>query len=482
MGLALIPLYIHYLGIESYGLIGVYATVQIWMTLFDLGMAPTLQREMARFTAGAQTADGIARIFRSLESIYFGLGLSISLSLFFAADTLAAHWLRVERLSPSTVAAAVAIMAWALAPRWISGLYRSAAMGLQRQVWLNVVGSIFATARGVGVVFVLAWFAPTMGAFFCYQGAVAALEMGVLGLTMRAWMPNLRHAPWIDRQALLSVWRFSGGVFLITFFSLAMTQIDRLLLPKLIGLEQFGYYVLAVTVSGGVGLLVGPICSAVYPRIAELAVARNEEQLVHLYHRTAEVATLLAAPLAITIAFFAPELLLAWTRDRSLSGAVAPVLALYVLGSLFNALMIPPGLLQLAFGWTSLGAYTNGVATFLLVPAFLWLVPRHGVMAAVGVWLALNLSYAIVTIPILHSRLLRGQATRWYLRDVLRPIAIVLAVLSLTRWGYDTLQIAGTAETMVIVALAWAIATLLAALATGVVGELRLRLRGPSAE
>jgi O-antigen/teichoic acid export membrane protein len=56
MNMAFIPLYIKYLGIEAYGLIGVYAILQAWLGLLDMGMRPALGREMARFTSGAHDA------------------------------------------------------------------------------------------------------------------------------------------------------------------------------------------------------------------------------------------------------------------------------------------------------------------------------------------------------------------------------------------------------------------------------------------
>jgi O-antigen/teichoic acid export membrane protein len=39
IGLAFIPLYIKYLGIEAYGLIGMFAVLQTWLALLDAGMA-----------------------------------------------------------------------------------------------------------------------------------------------------------------------------------------------------------------------------------------------------------------------------------------------------------------------------------------------------------------------------------------------------------------------------------------------------------
>lgn len=50
MSLAFIPIYIKYLGIEFYGLIGLFALLQAWLILLDMGMTPTLSREMAMST------------------------------------------------------------------------------------------------------------------------------------------------------------------------------------------------------------------------------------------------------------------------------------------------------------------------------------------------------------------------------------------------------------------------------------------------
>jgi O-antigen/teichoic acid export membrane protein len=54
MGLAFVPLYIRYLGMEAYGLIGVFAMLQTWLSLLDFGLTPTLTREMARPIANAE--------------------------------------------------------------------------------------------------------------------------------------------------------------------------------------------------------------------------------------------------------------------------------------------------------------------------------------------------------------------------------------------------------------------------------------------
>jgi len=50
MGIIFIPVYINILGIDSYGLIGIYTSLQALSGLLDIGLSNTLNREMARLS------------------------------------------------------------------------------------------------------------------------------------------------------------------------------------------------------------------------------------------------------------------------------------------------------------------------------------------------------------------------------------------------------------------------------------------------
>src|ERR1019366_6384617 len=97
MGLAFVPLYIKYLGIEAYGLIGIFALLQAWLGLLDMGMTPTLSREMARFTSGTHSAQSIRDLLRSIEVVGLGVALVIAVGIWVASGWLASDWLRAEK-------------------------------------------------------------------------------------------------------------------------------------------------------------------------------------------------------------------------------------------------------------------------------------------------------------------------------------------------------------------------------------------------
>lgn len=421
MGLAFIPVYIKLLGAEAYGLIGVYMLLQAWMVMFDMGMTPSLNREMARFLAGARSATSIRDLLRSMEWVGGGLAFLIVAVVWLAASWVAHSWLKIGQLSVDTVVQAVTIMGFVLALRLWEEIYRGAIRGMQRQVWLNGAQALLATLRWGGVVVVLL-VAPEIQAFFLWQAAVSVASVLVLGRKTYLLLPQPSRGARFSLEEIRSVGRFAGGMTTIALLALLLTQIDKLLLSGLLTLDQFGYYALASLLSGALVQLVTPINAAVYPRFTELVTRCDEAGLVKTYHDSCQLMSAIIIPPALLLACFADPVLLLWTGNRELTALVAPVLSLLALGTLFNGFMNVPYMLQLAHGWTGYAIRVNTVAVALIVPAILWTVPRYGAIGAAWIWLVLNAAYVTLAAHFMYRRLLPGQKLRWYRDAVIRPL------------------------------------------------------------
>jgi O-antigen/teichoic acid export membrane protein len=433
IGLAFLPLYIKYLGIEAYGLIGIFALLQAWLALLDMGMTPTLNREMARFTAGVHTSQSIRDLLRSLETICFGIAALIGLLIWAASGWLASDWLRVDKLPLEVVAQAIAIMGGVAALRFVEGIYRGAILGLQRQVFFNVVNASLATVRAVGAIAVLAWISPSIEAYFVWQGLVSIASVAILAVAAHGSLPGSTKPARFSRQAILDIRHFAGGMMATAFLALLLTQIDKVLLSKLISLEAFGYYTLAGTVVGAIYLLIAPVTQAFYPRFTELVTRDDAQELVRSYHFSAQLVTVLAAPAAMILIFFGESLMTLWTGNAILAHDVAPLLALLAAGTLLNGIMHIPYMLQLAHGWTSLTIKVNSVAAGILIPAILWVVPDYGAIGAAWVWVTLNAGYILFDIHFMHRRLLSTEKWRWYSQDVVTPMAAAMGTAWLCR-------------------------------------------------
>lgn len=434
MSLVFIPLYLHFLGIEAYGLVGMFVTLQAMFGILDLGLSSTLNRELARLSVHPDKPGEMGQLVRTLEVIYWAVAAVIGLTVLLLASFLAHHWVHPDRLTPATVQQAFLIMGLALACQWPLGFYSGGLMGLQRQVLLNVINIIAATLRGAGAVLLLWLVSPTIQVFFIWQAAVGALQTLAVGWWLWRLLPAGGPPPRFHPQVLRAVWRFAAGMSGISVSYVILANMDKIILSRLLTLEMFGYYMLAWMAASTLSRLVYPLVTATYPRFTQLVSLDNIVGLTNLYHRSCQLMSVLILPAALVVGLFSSELLLVWTRNPITVENTHIILSLLVIGTALNGLEGLPFSLQLSYGWTKLIFFTNVTGMLFLIPSLIFLILHYGAVGAAAVWVILNAGYLLITMQFMHRRLLQDEKWRWYIRDVSFPLGVSLAVAALGRW------------------------------------------------
>jgi len=431
MGLVFIPLYIKFMGVESYGLIGIFASLQAMFALLDMGLSTTLNREMARLSVLPGKAQEMRDLVRSLEIIYWGIAVLIGIVVVATAPLIAYHWVKPGKLSPATIQSALRIMGCAMALQWPFSFYSGGLMGLQKQVLLNAINIVTATLRGAGAVLILWLLSPTIQAFFTWQIVISITNTLLAAFFLWGGLPHAAQKAVFQRQLIKGVWRFAAGMSGITVLAMILTQLDKIILSKMLSLEMFGYYTLAWVVAMSISRITGPVFSAVYPRFTELVALADADGLKQLYHKSCQFMSVLILPIAAVIALFSYEVLLLWTRSPVTAEKVHLLVTILVCGTALNGLMNIPYGLQLAHGWTRLAFYVNLMSVILLVPLIIYMTSRYGAVGGASVWAILNTGYVLIAIQYMHKRLLPGEKWRWYWQDVCTPLLTVVMIVGL---------------------------------------------------
>lgn len=428
MRFAFVPIYIKYMGIESYALIGMFALVQSLLGILDMGMTPALCREMARLRGGAHTGQSIRDLLRSIEVIFITLATIVAFSIWLVSDWLATDWLRAETLDRYTIAQALSIMGVVTAVRFIGGVYRSSLMGLQLQVKVNLVEVVFQTLRGIGSVVVLAWVSPTIAAFFAWQGFLSCVELiAFMGITYRE-LPKASVNRWFSTTAVYEIRNFAGGMLGISMLTLLLMQSDKFLLSRLLSLSDYGYYTLAAAIAGGVYSIGAPILSALSPKLSELVAANNNIETARIFHLGAQLISVAMGSAAAVLVCFSTMFLHLWTQDSELSNNSSRLVSLLTFGNLLNGLMWIPYQTQLAYGWTALTIRVNSLAVIVLVPLLILITPYFGPTGAACVWVGLNAFYVIFAAQLMYQKILASEKWPWYINDLLQPLSTVFLV------------------------------------------------------
>lgn len=433
MGLIFVPLYIKYIGMESYGLIGIFSTLQVIFGLLDVGLGSTLTREMARLSVLPSKEQETRNLVRTLETLYWGIAVFVGIAVVSLAPIIAHSWVNAGQLSTETIEQAFLIMGFITVFQMPIGFYSGGLMGLQKQVLLNVINICVGTIRGAGALLILWLVSPTIQAFLLWQIGISIINSFLFAVSLWGSLPQSETKAVFQLQLLKGIWRFTAGMSGISVLVVILTQLDKIILSKLLSLEMFGYYSLASLIAMSLGRIFTPVFFSIYPRFTQLVSINDLDELKRLYHKSCQFIAALILPIAVVIALFSYEVILFWTGNPITAEKTHAIVSIMICGTALNGLMNPPYALQLAFGWTKLSVIKNIVALIILVPLIILLTMHYGAIGAASAWLILNIGYVCFEIPVMHGKILRTEMWRWYWNDVSLPILAGLSLAGLGR-------------------------------------------------
>jgi O-antigen/teichoic acid export membrane protein len=444
VGVVMVPFYLRYLGVEAYGLVGFFAMMQVWFQVLDIGLTQTMSREAARFKGGAVDALSLRRLLRSLEGVFIAVGIAGAVGIGLGSSSIAAGWLKVQHIDVGEVRQAVVLMGILVALRWICGLYRGVINGFEKLLWLNAFNIIVATARFMLVIPLLMYVGATPLIFFEFQVGVAVVELLFLvGQTYRL-LPAFSGArvtwAWAPLRPVL---KFSLAVAFTSSAWVLLTQVDKLILSKLLPLADYGVYTLAVVIAGVVTLISGPISAALQPRMTNISVSGSQSELIALYRHGTQLVGIISMPAALLLIIFPVQALSVWTGNPSIAAGAAPLLRLYALGNGILAFAAFPYYLQFARGELRLHILGNVLFLLTLLPTMVWAASTYGAKGAGYAWALSSLGYFLFWIPFIHKHFLPGKHIAWLLHDVaptvVPPTILAIALNYLVSWPENRL-------------------------------------------
>lgn len=455
------PVYLHHLGAEAFGLVGFFLMAQAWMQVLDMGLTPVLSREMSLFRAGTISAKAAACRLITLEGLQGTLALLVAGLIWLGSDQIAENWLTAQRLSANTVSSCVGLMGGAIALRWLAGLHRGVLVGLEQQNYVNALAAAFATFRFVGVVPLLLYVSAAPEYFFGFQVVVSAIELVTNVWLAHHFIPGgAMH--WPDFRVLRGMLPMIGSMAFLSAMWIMLTQIDKLVLSGILSLPDYGYFTLAVIAASGVLILAPPLHQVVQPRLTILSERGEYGSLSSLYRLASQVSVVGFVGLGIGLGLFSETVLEVWTGSEEVAKATAPILFWYGSANAVIGMLVMPFMLQFARGKLKLHVVGNLLMLIGLVPALVIAAQRWGAVGAGQMFLVANLLFLLLWVPLVHHRFMPEITWKWLFSDTLPVVLVVAGILWLAAQCMpDSLSAS--------VALIWASCSILLALATGLI-------------
>ena len=174
LSLLIVPLKMRILGVDAFGLLAFIASLQVIFSIFDLGLSPTIAREVAIDTSAnlRHSRD----LLQTLSAVYGAIGLLLGATLFFGTNWLTDHWLTLGVLPVEAARSALRLGALAIMLSWPVSFYTGVITGRERFDILNGVRTASSTVLQLGGAAVLLIFGDLV-AFAAWLAVSSLIEV-----------------------------------------------------------------------------------------------------------------------------------------------------------------------------------------------------------------------------------------------------------------------------------------------------------------
>lgn len=424
LNILLIPVYIKFLGIESYGLVGFFASLTSVLGILDLGIGATLNREIAKFSIYEDSIKNQRNLVKTLGVVYWCIALLSFLIVFFSASFISESWLNNKVLEADSSRFSIQMMSISIALNFPVSLYQGGLMGMQKQILVNKIQMIVSTFKNLGVIPVLYFMKPTIEAFFIWQVISSVLSVLIFYFSIWKLLPKQFGGGYFSVQIIKNIWGYAAAVSASAIIGIVLSQLDKMILSKTLSLESFGYYNVASNLASSIWMLIIPFNSALFPKLVQLHESNCIDNLKNIFHKSSQLLSLILYPFCSVLIFFSYQILIIWTHDTSIANNAYQIVSLLVFGVMLNGMVSLPANLAPASGWPMLITYTNLIQSILVIPLIFILVSLYESIGAAVSSVIMNSTYILFMVPYFFNKILKTERKSWYFQDILIPLFI----------------------------------------------------------
>ena len=431
-----VPIFIRLLGIEGYALVGLYIGLSSLMVFVNLGLNATVLRELARYSGGVISTQEAKDLVFSAVSLFTALLLVFVITAYFIIPIIFSDWATDSTLKQNQINLSLQLAFAALALRAVGAMYRNGLIGLDKHISANSIDLIFITMRYFGVTLLLFFYESTIVIFFAAQVAICVGEIISYRFALLINLPATKRGARWRINLLTRNWRYSLGVAGFGCLTTLLLQADKLILIKILSLEQFGYYSVAFTVAAALGALSYPIIVTWQPKLARLYAEKKFPQLNTMYKYGCRLLVLFTVPISLVLCAFADDILRLWQQSDDVIKNSSVTMSLLILAQMMLALTYMTQILQMAYGWTRLLVISQALALFILAPTLVVMSSKWGVVGAASAVLLILSAYSIIMTYIAHKSLLPEMTLKWLINYILPTTLVTLVIIIATKFAF----------------------------------------------
>ncbi|MDI6854253.1 MAG: flippase [Deltaproteobacteria bacterium] len=337
-GLISIPIMIHKMGVDRFGILALVWMIVGYFSIFDLGMGRATTKFVAEYLSLDKLADLPRLIWTSVISVS-ALGLAGGIALAFVTPWLVERTFNIPPELWGETKKAFYVMAvgipFVLSTTCLNGI-------LEAQQRFGLINAIRTPAS------ILNYVAPLPVLLFS-QSLYLITAMLVISRFL-VWLAfsyfifrdflDVRFPSKPSLEHLKQLWRFGGWLTVSNLVGPIIVYMDRFLIGSLLTMQAVAYYIIPYELVTKLWIIPASLTPVLFPVFSAYA-SEQEPKLAALHQRAVKYIFLILAPFIIGVLVFAQPFLSFWISPEF--GAESTLLMqLLALGVLVNALAWVP--------------------------------------------------------------------------------------------------------------------------------------------
>ncbi|MCS7207304.1 MAG: flippase [Dehalococcoidia bacterium] len=392
VGLAVVPLFVHGLGTERYGLWTLAGSIFAYFLIFDIGLGKATTKFVSEALARGEREE-IAYLFWTALLASVALGVVAGVAFAAAVPFLTTRVLRIpSELVPEARALLLVFALSAplhLCARAVGGLLE----GSHRFDLSNAIG---VPVRILGMVLPLlgvwlGWSLAGVGALAVGAGLIGVLVTGAVALRVR---PEVRGVPRVSQAALRRLLGFGGWMMGVSILASLVAGSDRIIIGTVLSTSAVAYYAPPHSLIWQSSSIASALYVTLFPAFSALGSV-DKKRMERLYASAFKVLMVIMGPIALLIIVFAREGLTLWL-GADFAHESTRVLQVLAIGMFLNTLAVVPSIALQGAGRPDLVARIFLLEAPVYVGLAVLLTRQMGIVGMALAWTLRNIADAVL--------------------------------------------------------------------------------------
>lgn len=436
-----IPYFMNILGAEAYGLVGFFGSLQVALSLLDMGLASVILRETSCYLGGIKNKKDASTFYsfcKVLNYLFILIGCTIFLCLMCLNSYFSHSWFNYVVLTPEDVSFCLMIMAFFIVCKWMSGFYKAVVSGAENFKVITYVNVIVTTIRYISVIPVFIFYKADVKIFFIIQIVAVLFETIILYYHYRQHLPT--EIAFDSRLGLLrlkSLLSFSSYAWIISLLYIILTQVDKIYFSKTLSLDVFGLFSFAIVLATLINLCAAPIQHALQPRLVFLFSVSSAAQFYKCFRSIYFVSTSLILFITGSVFLSIKAILVLLSYSIKDIEIILNVSQLYLVGNALFSIASMSYFMQYSLGNLKYHLIGQGILCAFFCVGVLTFGQEYKYLATGFLWVILNIMYILLWIPFVNSRLLPEYKVKSYIFDLTYLVMIPFGVILIIHYFID---------------------------------------------